>query len=193
AHHLDLISLPLFQLDREGLEKLLALVLLVNRFVDGALVLGLAVDEFQKVRFLYRPEQFIGSNEAVAIQVVLAEISPLSAALAPFGERDLTVLVRVERREPRRQTLHARQEAHGERAGAGPDAVQARCDDAMDSRPGGAMDDARSQAPPAGALLRDDSAGGIFQIKIGEKHPAHVLDLIGLAALQPDGEDLERL
>ena len=49
------------------------------------------------------PIDLFGRDEAVVIQIILAEISKLLTAVSPFVQRDLAIVVRVEGMEPRRE------------------------------------------------------------------------------------------
>src|SRR5262249_25614460 len=123
------------------------------------------------------------------------ELAQFLAALLPFREGDLAVLVRVEIFEPRRQARRqgAAKDANRERERAGANAVLARRDDAIGPGLVRAVDDARGSAKPATATPAQDFAVGTFQIEVREEDRAHVLDLVGFSGFQLDGENLEGL
>src|SRR5262249_44055960 len=118
------------------------------RRIDGAPGGCLALGRVRQIVIVCGLSEFIRGDEAVVIEIVLAELFQLLAGLAPFVERDLTILVRVEIVEPRGQvpryhTVDAVKNSNGDRKGPGPEAALARRDDAVGSGLGRSIDDAR--------------------------------------------------
>src|SRR5262249_7643697 len=82
------------------------------------------------------PQEFMGGDEAVSVEIIFLEFVKRFPTLAPLGKGNLTILVRVEFLKPRRHPIReidvggSRTEAHCESACADRIATQARCDDA---------------------------------------------------------------
>src|SRR5262249_16832245 len=137
---------------------------------------------------------FFRGDEAVIVQVEFAELFQLLAALQPFTERDLAIVVLVESLEPRRQALRqsarAAKDTNRERKGAGLTAALARRDDAVGPGFRRLMHQAHARALARVIAQGRDLAVRIFQADKGPICLTRVVDLIGRSGLQLDSEDL---